>query len=62
MRVIDRLRSAINEICSTAEMRNRDIANLCRELRQDIDVYERLIRYRESRARERKGGGEEGKE
>lgn len=57
MSVIDRLRRAIDEICSTADVRNREVVDLCRELRRDIDVYERLLKYRESRRGRRGEGG-----
>jgi len=56
--IFERLRRAIDEICSSAEARHRETIELCRELRDDVDVYEKLSRYRRMRGEERVGGGD----
>ena len=58
MNIFDRLRRAVDEICSSAEARHGEIVDLCRELREDIDIYERLSRCRGvGEVGKTKGGG-----
>ena len=55
MSIFERLRRVIDEICGSVEVRNIETIELCRELKRDVDVYEKLSRYRR---REEEGGGE----
>jgi len=51
---ISRLRNLVEELCRPAEARTSEFKRVCAELREDIDVLERL--YRRKMREEEEGG------
>jgi len=44
-----KLKEKVDEVCSPAFTRFDELEEVCRELRRDIDLYEKLVRYRRRR-------------